>query len=243
MTEFPQSITEYWDRVLEFGQTVQACRALTITIEPTLKHQRRVMLLRHADGPTRAAVTPRMASLLSLQAGAEPLLPEQLRTRLAEVGAKLHDPDLIFYCTDAAALGPADEGNAATRQLFERDATAFADFQSEASEQDKEGAFVELDHWAVFGAFEQQRLVGAASSYPWDDAAIADIGVLTLPCFRRKGHAKSLLRSISRHALSRGHQPQYRCQWDNEASIALATAAGFSLFGSWEVVSPEAPDV
>jgi predicted GNAT family acetyltransferase len=92
----------------------------------------------------------------------------------------------------------------------------------------------------VFGVFEQQRLVGAASSYPWGNAAIADIGVLTLPGSRRKGYAKAPVRSISRHALDHGHQPQFRCQWDNNASAALAAAAGFSFFATWEVVSSDA---
>lgn len=31
-------------------------------------------------------------------------------------------------------------------------------------------AYVELDNWAVFGSFEEHRLVSAASMYPWDSA-------------------------------------------------------------------------
>lgn len=47
-------------------------------------------------------------------------------------------------------------------------------------------ANVELDNWAVFGSFEEHRLVSAASMYPWDNAQIADLGVLTLTPFPRK---------------------------------------------------------
>jgi hypothetical protein len=94
MTGFPSSITEYWDRSFEVGQTIQAGRDLTVTINPSLSQQRRVMLLRRRGRPTTyAAVTPQLASLLSLQAGAEPLRLEQLRRRLADAGVKLHDPD------------------------------------------------------------------------------------------------------------------------------------------------------
>ncbi|WP_201723527.1 MULTISPECIES: hypothetical protein [unclassified Ensifer] len=32
--------------------------------------------------------------------------------------------------------------------------------------------------------------------------------------------------------------PQYRCQLDNHASAALAKAAGLTLFGEWQPVSP-----
>lgn len=238
MTQFPPSITQYWDHSFARGQTLQ-CRDLTITINPALNHPRRVMLLRQTGGVPRAALTPQIASLLSLQADAQPLSLERFRARLADAGVVLHDPDNIFYYADTAEPWRATGGKVVARQLSERDEAAFAAFQSEASEQDKEDAFVELDHWAVFGVFEQERLVSVASMYPWDNAALADMGVLTLPGFRGRGYAKALAHAISQHALSRGHQPQYRCQLDNEASTALAQAAGFSLFGLWEVVSAD----
>jgi len=240
MPEFPNSITEYWVRVFTDGEVIQADQDLTITINPTLNHRRSVMLLRQADGLTRAVLTPHVARLLSLQAGARPLPLQQFRARLTEIGVVLHDPDRVFYYPDAAAPRVAMAGEEVARQLSERDQAAFAAFQSEASEQDKDGAFVELDHWAVFGVFERERLVSVASMYPWDNTAIADLGVLTLPDVRGKGHAKALVRSISRHALNLGHQPQFRCQLDNSASNALAQAAGLSLFGVWEVVSSNA---
>ncbi|MNW69357.1 hypothetical protein D3C74_483430 [compost metagenome] len=44
---------------------------------------------------------------------------------------------------------------------------------------------------------------------------------------------------MMRHALSRGLEPQYRCQLDNVASVALAAASGLALFGTWEVPTPE----
>ena len=40
----------------------------------------------------------------------------------------------------------------------ERDRAAFAVFQASASEPDLDGAYVELDHWAVYGAFDHDRL-------------------------------------------------------------------------------------
>ena len=237
IAEFPRAITEYWNGLFAYGEVIQADQDLTIMINPTLDPQRRVMLLRQADGMTRAALTPQVAHLLSLYTGVQPLTLERLRARLLEVGVLFYNPDRIFYYADGTEPWLATQREAAARRLSERDAAAFVAFQSEAAEQDKENAFVELDHWAVFGMFEQQRLVSAASMYPWDNARIADLGVLTLPGCRRKGYAKALVRSMSRHALSLDHQPQYRCQLDNSASTILAQAAGLSLFGTWEVVS------
>jgi GNAT superfamily N-acetyltransferase len=239
MLEFPRTITEYWDGLFACGEVIQADQDLTITINPSLSPQRRVMLLRQADGMTRAALTPQIANLLSLHAGAQLLPLQRFRARLSQVGVVLHPPDRIFYYPAAMQPGLVTASEAAARRLSERDAVAFAAFRSEASAQDQDGALVELDHWAVFGVFEQERLVSAASMYPWDSAAIADLGVLTLPGWRGKGYARALVRSISRHALGLAHQPQYRCQLDNSASTALARAAGFSLFGLWEVVSPD----
>lgn len=125
------------------------------------------------------------------------------------------------------------------RRLTARDEAAFAAFEKASSAQDLDDAYVELDHWAVFGAFDQDRLVCAASMYPWEDARIADTGVLTLPAFRGKGHARNVVSAISRHAYEQGFEPQYRCQIDNHASIALARASGLTSFGKWEVVTPD----
>ncbi|GGT45227.1 hypothetical protein GCM10010207_51840 [Streptomyces atratus] len=72
-------------------------------------------------------------------------------------------------------------------------------------------AYVELAHRAVSGAFADERLVRAASMYPWDDSTVADLGVLTLPSFRGQGHARRVVRAICRHAAGQGHEPQYRC--------------------------------
>ncbi len=68
--------------------------------------------------------------------------------------------------------------------------------------------------------------------YPWDDEfPLADIGVLTLSSARSQGHAKTLVRGIFRYALTRGFEPQYRCQLDNAASVKPAAGLNLQLFG------------
>ncbi|MFE7039643.1 GNAT family N-acetyltransferase, partial [Streptomyces atratus] len=93
------------------------------------------------------------------------------------------------------------------RQPTAQDEEVFAAFQASASEQDMDDAYVELAHRAVSGAFEDERLVRAASMYPWDDSTVADLGVLTLPSFRGQGHARRVVRAICRHAAGQGHEP------------------------------------
>lgn len=232
MSDFSAVVTAYWNT--QFGS---ADTAFSVVVDPALRHERRLMLLQTVDGRERAAVTAAMADQLSLLR--QPCAtPADLRQRLIEAGIALHGADSVFYFDAAATLPEVD--TTALRRLDSRDASAFAEFHAAASEQDHDDAYVELDHWAVFGAFVDDRLVCAASAYPWNDAAIADLGVLTLAPFRGRGLAREVVRRIAGHARAAGYEPQYRCQQDNAASLALARAAGLQLFGHWDLVSPDA---
>ncbi|WP_410720204.1 GNAT family N-acetyltransferase [Brevibacillus sp. SIMBA_076] len=161
-----------------------------------------------------------------------------------DAGITLHGADYLFYFSKADKIELLQENiEGDLCRLKQQDDAVFSEFQSSASEQDLDDAQVELDHWAVFGSFEQNRLVSVASMYPWeDDLQIADLGVLTLAPFRGKGHTRKVVRSICKYAYSQGYVPQYRCQIDNHASTLLAKAVGLTLFGKWEVISPDSTD-
>jgi hypothetical protein len=57
--------------------------------------------------------------------------------------------------------------------------------------------------------------------YPWDDALIADLGMLTLPQFRRKGHACRVAQSLCRDAYDRGYEAQYQLS-DRQAAVRVS---------------------
>lgn len=155
------------------------------------------------------------------------------REQLAKEGVVFHDPDFLFYLPADAA---AETGGArSARRLTAGDHAAFGIFHSSTSEDDREDAFVELDHWAVFGCFDDDRLVSAASAILWNDSPVADLGVLTLADARGRGYARAAVHAINRYSLQQGYEPQYRCQLDNHASVALAKACGLTLFGKWIV--------
>lgn len=200
------------------------------------------MVLETFDGQVMAVLTPTLADKLDLYQRQD--LSELIfRQKLNEAGITLHGADYLFYFSEAdknVLLQEKIEG--ALRRLTEQDGAVFSEFQSLTSEQDLDDAYVELDHWAVFGSFEQNRLVSAASMYPWENTQIADLGVLTLTSYRGKGHARKVVRSISKYACDQGYEPQYRCQIDNQASTLLAKASGLTLFGKWEVISPDSTD-
>lgn len=240
MPLFSPSITDFWESQFLNGDIIYNDETFTVTINNDLSEDSRVMVLETADGRVMAVLTPKMAEKLDLSKGQE-LSELSFRQKLNEGGVTLHGADYLFYFSEAEKNVLLQENQAGSlRQLTEQDNVIFSAFESSASEQDLDDAYVELDHWAVFGSFEQNRLVCAASMYPWGgDGHIADLGVLTLAAFRGKGHARKVVRSICKYAYEHGYEPQYRCQLDNEASTFLAKGAGLTLFGKWDVISPD----
>lgn len=153
----------------------------------------------------------------------------------------LYGADYLFYFpeeekSNLLSLHPSDN----IRALVKHDADHFSTFESLSTEEDLDGAFVALDHWKVFGIFEDNQLVAATSMYPWQESTkLADIGVITLTDFRGKGYARQAVQIISKAALEEGYEPQYRCQLDNAPSVALAKKLNLGLFAKWNFISPE----
>jgi RimJ/RimL family protein N-acetyltransferase len=239
---FPAGITDYWTHAFRAESLYSADDSLSFSINPALDEARVLMLLQTTTGHTWASMTPQLAEHLGLSPDTRLSAPE-LRQRIADAGLCLHGEDGLFYLAQTENEPQmAARSTASVRQLQSVDAAAFAVFRAAVSEEDFDAAYVELDHWAAFGAFVGPNLVCAASAYPWGGASIADLGVLTLPEFRGQGHARHVVRALCHHALTQGYEPQYRCQLDNAASIALARSAGFTRFGSWDVI-PAQQDV
>lgn len=213
--------------------------AFHVVVDPALKPTRSVSLLSLADGIRTARLTPDRAAELSLSDG-DAVAADDLTSRLDAAGLELNGADhLYFLPVDEQDAVRAEAPAAGIRELTADDTELWARFVDEAPEDDLDDAYVELDHWLVFGAIVDGRLVAAASMYPWDDSTLADLGVITLPEVRGQGFARATVRAMSAEALRRGYEPQYRCQLDNAASIALAASAGFALYGDWDVVATD----
>lgn len=239
MTAFPLPVINHWHRAFATDRPI-VHGTLSYGVSATLNPRRPAMILQETDGTAQAVVTPEVAHRIGLQAS-DALSVADLQDRLAAAGIALHDPDHLFYL--ATDRRQATAPTATARRLSEADRPAFDTFYHAASEQDREDAWVELDHWAVFGCFDGDRLVCAASMNLWDDSPIADLGVLTLPDARGKGFGRAVVQAINHHARQQGYEPQYRCQLDNRASVALAKSCGLALFGQWIVAAgPPASD-
>jgi RimJ/RimL family protein N-acetyltransferase len=209
---------------------------LRVAVDHALPEHRSVSLLHLAAGPAILRLTPARARELRLAHG-ETVSTDHARARIADAGLSLTDPDHLFFLTLEERSTLATEASTThTRQLTAHDAAVFAAFTANAPADELDEAFVELDHWLVFGTFAGDTLASAASMYPWAGTKLADLGVITLPEFRGHGAARATVRAISAAALRAGYEPQFRCQLHNSASIALARASGFTLLGDWEVV-------
>ena len=224
---------------------------VVVWVNPALSENRSVSLLRVDGGATVLSLSPARADALGFTDGERVELAHAV-ARISGSGIALNTPDNLFYLTlqEQATLSEQarlseqaqlrdEAGVADTRELTAADAASFDAFTRAAPDDDLDEAFVELDHWLVVGTFVDGRLACAASAYPWDETQLADVGVITLPEFRGRGLGRATVRAISAEALGRGYEPQYRCQLDNTASVALARASGFTRFGEWEVIDTD----
>lgn len=235
MSAFSSLVEDYWRAAFAGGRAHRRGPSLTVSVDEGLDPRFRATLL-ETDAGARAMLTPALAAALVWPQDAA-IDSAGLRRALAQADAPLWGADCVFYVAAGRQEELMHEAPAAhVRRLGADDAAAFARFEAEASAQDLDDASVALDHGAAFGAFADGRLVCAASMYRWNDSALMDLGVLTLRDQRGRGHARAVVRAIASHALRQGDEPQYRCQLDNAASIALAAAAGWSLYGQWDCV-------
>lgn len=235
---FSPIVTEFWHLSSLRGHKLYSDAEFSIYTDPELDDDESGTILATED-KIAVSLQPQLADRLDLHS--EPMSDAIFRQKLAEHRITLHGADYLFYFPAgvAASLVPADPSRNA-RQLSADDEAAFTEFCATSSEDDLDAAYVELDHWLVFGAFDGDRLVCAASMYPWQESKIADMGILTLPAYRGKGYARDTVHAICKHAISLGFEPQYRCQLDNQASVSLAKSAGLSLFGTWDNLLPAA---
>lgn len=235
---FSEIVRDYWTPK---DQALNASRAdeLQVIIDEEQPGNRSLMVLELVDGTGTVTLSQKYASRIGLIHGSS-VSQSGIHSALDEASVVMNDPDHLFYLPiEEQSSIKRERLTEETRQLSMEDAEMFAQFVKLAPEDDLDEAFVELNHWLVFGTLLDGHLVSAASMFPWKGTLLADFGVITLPEYRGIGLAKRTVRAMSARALSEGFEPQYRCQIDNESSVALAHAAGFARFGSWHVIKSD----
>jgi hypothetical protein len=166
MSPFSPTIEAFWRATFLDGDVLYRDALLTVVANAKLDVDRRAMVWRPAGGATHAVMTSAIADQLGIGHSQQALTETTLRQTMVDCNVQLHGADYVFHFTETGKHALLQEQPSVhVRQLHPvEDASAFALFQSSASEQDLDDAYVELDHWDVFGAFEQDRLVCAAST-------------------------------------------------------------------------------
>lgn len=72
-----------------------------------------------------------------------------------------------------------------------------------------------------------QNEVGASATINWQTDHFAEIGVTTVPQYRRRGWGRSVVVRMAEYILKNGRHPLYVTATHNQASIQLAESVGF----------------
>ncbi|PZP78843.1 MAG: hypothetical protein DI592_14775 [Stenotrophomonas maltophilia] len=154
---FAPLIDATWRGMFSGQRTLQDDSQLQLACSDDLDEGEDGMLLQPVVGPARALLRPALATRLQLHAQSHWTLP-QLQQRLQQLGQRTHGADRVFYFPSAELAALAERpASPHIRRLGPADAVAFDVFQASASEEDLDAAWVELDHWQVFGAFDGER--------------------------------------------------------------------------------------
>lgn len=236
---FPQPVVTYWNSQIH-GELLLTNRQMSAVQNDSLSANRRVtLLLDQSTGHTVVAAQAQVWAQMDLTALQDEAPIEQVIAKLKDIGIEMHTPDNMFYPPAGSDLELPSLPTGMSVTVLDSDSVdhvaMFDDFERQAPRADLEQAQVALDDWLVVGVVYEGRLVGVASLYPWGDDTFADIGVLTLPGFRGKGVAKTLVQRAHRMVRDRGYVLQYRCQIDNVASRALAESVGLELYAQWSI--------
>ena len=120
-------------------------------IHSKLDADNRVVVLKAGSGKTIFSVNPSMAKIINCNDDLGDLSSEVVMTAMSDNGVELYEPDHIYYLKSESLEAAQSEVN--VRQLTSKDIEAFQEFCEECSEEDLDAAYVELEHWLVYGGF------------------------------------------------------------------------------------------
>lgn len=231
MSEFERHWSNFYFKGAPFAKGAN----IEFFINNTLDEEDKLTILTSSQGQTRVSITSQMAAELNLEDKQTIKDVRSFRTLLSKAGIELHSPDNVYFSGQPATFNSMAE-SIVVRKLTEDDEPLYSEFTRGIDPAELDNAWVELDHWAVFGLFLNGKLVSACSLYPWQKTNIADLGVITLAEFRGKGLAKTLVKYAHQQVSKEGYILQYRSQVDNVPSIKLAQALELSFYGVWESI-------
>lgn len=137
-----------------------------------------------------------------------------------------------LYPPDLPEFRPS--GPCTLRRLTPEDAGLMEALHAANPPEDVEAGFVEIDHPIVFGCLAGGQLAAAASGF--ESNGFMDIGVLTMPSFRRLGLGRAAVGALCAWSIEQGALPQYRHDANNLSSARLARSLNFRLYMTEEEI-------
>lgn len=176
----------------------------------------------------KASLDQEVAEKLSVEFGCrEALFVEQVICHLFLYNPKeVYGPAQVFYCS-SSSFKPGEEGQ--SRKLTLTDRKHIENFRTRMGRLD--WRLGELNCPCVFGIFCDQELVSVAAVRVWGNL-IGEVFVDTLPDYRNRGYAHTLVRVATRWILEETSLiPQYDAELINPASLRIAHAVGYQYYG------------
>lgn len=178
-------------------------------------------LLVHAPSGLRARVKASAGD-----ADAHDLFTRDAAANLAGSAVLVLGPSRHHYADAVARAEPGD----AVRELGSDDQDALDALRHACGNDDwDEGGFGDLPA-RRFGIYKGRALIAAGNLTEWR-GSFSDVGLVTHPGYRGRGHARAVTRAMTRAALDSADVVRYRALTTNAASLAVARREGFLPYG------------
>lgn len=189
---------------------------------------------RHTFVQSDPGYTTQLEDLIRQLPTATALQGDNIHLAWGEAAISTLDKGLVFYLYPADLPVYAPAAPFMVRRLTEADGGPMQSLHAASSPEDVDEGFVEVDHQIVFGCFNDDQLVAAASGY--ERAGFMDIGVLTHPGFRRRGLGQAAVGAICEWSPANGYIAQYRCNERNLGSRGIAEGLNFKQYFKSEAI-------
>jgi GNAT superfamily N-acetyltransferase len=153
-------------------------------------------------------------------------LPSQHRLRASDLPAGETMINKMYFLDSKTFRPVGPPASFMIRALMETDRTAFATFQAQSTDEERDEGDVDIGHLTAFGAFDGERLAAVASTYLW--RGFIDIGVLVASPYRGQGLGRAVVSACAMHHLTDDKVVVYRHDIKNVGSQRIAEGLNFT---------------
>lgn len=235
-----ETLADYWATWL--GCEPAALSGEGVTVLPARWPSDRHVRVLVRDAATVVVAPAALVDHVETRAGALASLdgrdPDRVTRALELDPGRVLGPQFVGYADRSTLRAVEVRG---VRPLERRDADALADLRAACPADEwsgRVGGFAVEEHAVVRGRFVDGDLVAVAAC--GEDDAVAGVGVIVHPEFRRRGHGSAVVAGVARAAIERGLVPEYRTHETWTASLELARGVGFERYATSVVLAPGA---